>query len=171
MTSPQTQGSLGNLKSEMILDGSISMQQMLLVRVQEVTCAIDVNYIERIIRLVELQQVPRGPQYLVGLMNYYGQNCMVVDLGIWLGLDNVVPYSLDTPIVLCSNGQSIIGFVVNEVLNLNKVDADKIQNQDAFGDVSSPFMASFSSSSGSILLLDLHKILQQSFFRAGSSGT
>ena len=166
MPHSQTQESLVNVKSEMTLESHDLVCQVLLLQIQEVTCAMDINYVERVFSLVELQQIPQGPPHLVGLLNYYGQNCLVVDLGIWLGMDCSELYTLDTPIVLCSNGCIQIGFVVSEVLQLEVLDTVNIQNKDTFDNVNSPFTASFNSSSGVFLLLDMYQIMKQNFAHA-----
>lgn len=143
--------------------------QVLRLRLQEMQCAIDLSFVERVFPLVALQQVPGGPRYLAGLMNYRGESLAVVDLGLWLGMAEGEPYSLDTPIVLCHDGQTRVGFVVSEVLQAEAAAASSVQMESTFAGAASPFMAALNSASGQALLLDMRRIMQLNFSLASLS--
>lgn len=143
--------------------------QILRLRLQEMQCAIDLCFVERVFPLVAVQQVPGGPRYLAGLMNYRGESLAVVDLGIWLGMADGAPYSLDTPIVLCHDGQTRVGFVVSEVLQAEAAAAGSVQMENTFAGTASPFIAALNSASGQALLLDMRRIMQLNFSDASLS--
>lgn len=140
--------------------------QVLRLRLQNIQCAIDLCFVERVFPLVAVQQVPGGPQYLAGLMNYRGESLALVDLGIWLGLTVGEPYSLDTPIILCHDSQTRVGFVVSEVLQVVTALAGSVQMENIFAGTALPFIAALNSESGQTLLLDMQRIMQLDFSAA-----
>lgn len=101
-------------------------RQVLRLRVQDLECGLELELVERVLPLVELQQVPGGPDHLAGLMDYGGESVAVVDLGLWLGMRDVEPYRLDTPIVLCSDGQVRVGFIVSSVAKVEEIPPDTV---------------------------------------------
>lgn len=66
----------------------VAMLKVIRVRVQDTHYAIALKYVECVLPLMELQPVPGGADYLVGLMNYHSNSLVVVDLGMWLGLQS-----------------------------------------------------------------------------------
>lgn len=168
-TSPPANGTRPGRESPGAATPSAALQ-VLRLRLQDMQCAIDLCFVERVFPLVAVQQVPGGPRYLAGLMNYRGESLALVDLGLWLGLTGGEPYSLDTPIVLCHDGQTRVGFVVSEVLQAEAAAAGSVQMESTFAGTASPFIASLNSASGQALLLDMRRIMQLNF-SAASLGT
>jgi len=143
--------------------------QVLRVLLRGVQCAIDLDYIERVLPLVALQPIPGGPHHLVGIMNYRGLSLPVVDLGAWLGIKGAESYHIDTPILLCSNRQTRIGFVVNEVAQIETTEASALQLQAAFSNSRSAFAGSLNTAAGLALLLDMGQIMAFNFADADIS--
>jgi len=125
--------------------------------------ALDLNFVECVVPVMELQYVPGGPHYLAGLMNYHGKSLPVVDPGLWLGLDAVENFNLNTPIIICSDRQHQIAFVVASVMAIEAVKPEAIQMQNAFSVNHSPFKASLNLDAGMVLLLDVEYILRTNF--------
>ena len=144
------------------------LRQVLRVRIQDTQCAIDLAQVERVLPLVELQQVPGGPPHLAGLMNYRGESLAVVDLGIWLGMQDAQPYSLDTPIVLCREAGLRVAFVVSEAMQIEAAESAAVQMQAAFEQGEAAFTASLNLTSGLALLLDMRRIMTHNFAAAGA---
>ncbi len=141
----------------------MSVQQVLKVRTQDKFYAIDLNYVTCVLPLMELQYIPGGAPFLVGLMDYHGKSIAVIDLGLWLGSNTAENYHLDTPIIVCNYGQAQIAFIVDEVMQVEMVKPGTIHMQDSFEDSHSPFKASLNSSSGMMLILDIEQILGFNF--------
>jgi purine-binding chemotaxis protein CheW len=141
--------------------------QVLRVLLRRVQCAIYLDYIERVLPLPALQQIPGAPHHLVGIMNYRGLSLPVVDLGAWLGIEGKESYHVDTPILLCNDRQTRVGFVVSEVMQIEQTDGATVQLQTAFSNSGSPFSASLNTAAGLALLLDMEQIMKFNFADAG----
>lgn len=148
---------------------SPALCQALRISIDGIQCVIELALVERVIPLLALQQVPGAPHYLVGLMNYHGESIAVVDLGLWLGVENSESYTLDTPIVLCRNGDDRVGFVVDQVIQSESVEASTPQMQMTFEEAGSPFLAALNSETGLSLLLNMPFILKRNFASHSSS--
>jgi purine-binding chemotaxis protein CheW len=147
-----------------------SALQVLRVRLCRVQCAIPLDYIERVLPLATLQQIPGAPHHLVGIMNYRGLSLPVVDLGGWIGVEGKEAYHIDTPILLCGHRQTRIGFVVSEVMQIETVEASMLQLQGALSSGGcTPFAASLNTAAGLALLLDMEQIMAVNFADAGIS--
>jgi len=91
------------------------MDNVVYVESQNNLFCINVQFIAKIIQLVELQRVPAGSQDLAGLLNYHGKLIPVFDLGLSMGFERVTSYTLNTIILICSNGSDEIGLIVDKV--------------------------------------------------------
>ena len=142
-----------------------SVQQVLPIRVQGKLYAIDLSFVECVLPLMELHHVSGRMPYITGLMDYRGNNLVVIDLGIWLGLDGIESYyNLDTPIIVCGNGQTQVAFVANEVMQVEMVKPESVQLSNSFEESDSPFKASLNLSSGTVLLLDMKRFFNINFY-------
>jgi chemotaxis signal transduction protein len=145
---------------------AMSTQQVLQIRVQGKLYAIDLSFVECVLPLMELHHVSGRVPYLTGLMDYRGKNIAVIDLGLWLKFNATDSYNLDTPIIVCSDGQVQVAFVVNEVMQVEIVKPEAVQTQDSFEEKNSPFKALLNLSSGKVLLLDMQRFFGFNFISA-----
>jgi len=136
---------------------------------QKVHLCFEIQYIEKIIPLIEIQQYPNSTPYFVGLINISGVSVPVIDLAIRLGLRRPERYSLSTPIILCNDNSRQIGIIVDEVLGLATVDKKKLQMQNRLTDPESPFKAVISIEGKLALLLKIQKILSTNLNQAGKN--
>lgn len=149
-------------------DVSGSVLQVMHVLVQNTQYAIELKYVECVLPLMELQPVPGSAYYLAGLMDYHGKSVAVVDLGMWLGLNNNEAYHLDTPVIICGGGGAQLALIVSEVLRVETIQPSAIHLQALFNEGSAPFQASLKLSSGIALLLNMLRILNINFTTADS---
>lgn len=110
---------------------SISQNKVTLLHciVNKTKICIELQFIKKSLPLVQLQFMPNSPSYTVGLMNLAGVNIPVIDLGSRLNLPRTQRYTLDTPILLCSDGIHHTGFIVDKILGLNEINKDELQRQ------------------------------------------
>ncbi len=142
--------------------------QVIRIRAQDTHYAIALRHVECVLPLMELQPVPGGANYLAGLMNYHGKSLAVVDLGMWLGLKSPAMYHLNTPLVVCGDRCAQIALVVDEVMQIERVQPSAIHMQGLFKEGGAPFEASLSLNAGIALLLDMPRILNINFTRTDS---
>lgn len=138
-------------------------RRVICVRAQDSYYAMDLDYVECVLPLMELQPIPGGADYLAGMMNFRGKGLAVVDLGLWLGLDHPQRYNLDTPVIVCGSGSAQMAFVANEVLRIEPVNPDDMHRLGFFKQGAVPFEASLKLSFGVALLLDMQRILGVDF--------
>ena len=135
-------------------------QQVLQFVTQKIHVCVGLDRVERILSLVSLKPVPLSPRYVVGIMSLPGESVVVVDLAERLGLQDNRPYTIDTPILLCTNSAGrktgLIATAISGVENVSKAD---IQLKPEFDEKNSPFVGIVNTSSGPSLQLNTDKIL------------
>lgn len=89
----------------------------------------DLRFIKKTVPLAQLKIMPNAPYYLVGLLNLAQKSVPIIDLGAWLNLPRENTYSLNTPIVLCSDGFNEVGLLVDSILGLEEIEAEKYSNK------------------------------------------
>lgn len=92
----------------------------------------NLQYVKKVLPLAQLEIKPHSPDFLVGLLNLANKYIPVIDIGARLNLNRSTPYSLKTPILLCSDGANELGLIIDNVLGLEEVsiqEQEYIQNQ------------------------------------------
>ncbi len=77
--------------------------------------SIDVSYVKKIIQLPELEVLPGAPDDVAGMFNYGGKIIPVYDLVMLIGNERDVPYTLNTLVVICSQGNKEVGLIVDGI--------------------------------------------------------
>jgi len=115
--------------------------------------------VERLLPLMQVQRVPEGPDYLLGVMNLRGEAVPILDLACRLNLPAAADYALDTPVVLAAVGNLRAGLVVDEVLGVRAVPRSALRGDALFRDGLPPVLSAVTSDDGTALLLDALRIL------------
>jgi len=126
--------------------------------VHDLQCCLPITAVDRMMSLLEIQAIPGGPDYLLGMMNLHGTSVSVIDLGLRIGHPQVMPYSIETPIILCCHNNQYIGLVVTEILEIKECDAQALQVRPEFKQGAQPYEAVINTGQGLSLLLDLERI-------------
>lgn len=119
----------------------------------------EIKYIEKILPLVLLEVIPNSPPYLAGLMNHAGQSIPVIDLAMRLGLKHTKSYSLDTPILLCSENARETGLIIDQIIGLDYIEPSAIQMRDDFNNKDSLFLAAITLETEVSLLINTSRVL------------
>lgn len=135
----------------------------------DVRFCMEIKYIEKISPLVLLEVVPNSPPFLAGLMNHAGKSIPVIDLAIRLGFKRNKSYSLDTPILLCSENSRETGLIIDQIIGLDHIEADAIQMRDDFNNEDSLFLAAITLETEVALLINTSRVLN--FSLAGEKKT
>ncbi|OMH32674.1 chemotaxis protein CheW [Motiliproteus sp. MSK22-1] len=120
---------------------------------------IDLADVTRVFPLVSVEEVPGGPDYLVGFVSFHGVSIPIIDLALKLGLTEVCHYDTETPIVLCRAGTLTGGLVVNQVLEVAQPQFKDIQMVDEFSNSRPSVSATVSIPQGLSLLINTAKVL------------
>ncbi len=148
---------------------SAPARQILPIRLQKNQYAIDLIFVECVLPLTALQPIVNSADYLMGLMDYRGKSIPVIDLGLWLGMKSTESYNLDTPIIVCKNGQKQTAFVVSDVLQVEVIDPDSIKTKNTFEESNTHFEAAVNLKSHKVLLFDMKHVLSVSFITNDSN--
>ena len=133
--------------------------QMLRLTAKNVRVCLPISFVSKILPLMMLEAVPGSPFYVIGLMNHAGKSIPVIDLAARLGMERDQPYSLDTPILLCTDKERELAFLADRVLGLADVSEDSVQLSDQFDPASSPFLGSVAVDNELYLLLNADCLL------------
>jgi len=90
----------------------------------------------KILQLSDITKVPNAPANMKGVINHHGNVLPVVDLNQTLGLPET-EYGKNTCIIILSVGEdsdkSIVGAIVDEVLNVEDIIIDQISPPPSLG--------------------------------------
>jgi purine-binding chemotaxis protein CheW len=143
----------------MTLQATSNKFQVLHFSVQKIHVCIPLQYIEKVLPLMELKRIPGTPNYCAGLMNISGISIPVIDLAIRLNLKRTDKYTLSTPIILCHERSREMGLITDEILGLIQVDNNSLQLQNNFNEKVSPFEGVINIDSHLALVLNIPYIL------------
>jgi len=120
---------------------------------------IELNNIERVIKLVELQTVPGAPAYFKGLLNLAGTEIPVIDIGERLGFETQTIYTLNTPIIICKLKDKRMGLIVEDVVGIESLSEKKLQMSEVLEKSSHRFIqGSLITEQGDALLLNIDSL-------------
>lgn len=144
--------------------GGLSVQQVLLFSSADMQFCVPLKNVTKVVPIVQLGYVPGGPDYLRGLMMLNGQSLPVIDLAHRLNQKNPNHYTLDTPILICTANEKLVGVIVDTVDGISDVHEGHMQMRPMFKeDGAPPFTAAIETEKGLSLLLDIEKILNIDF--------
>ncbi|ABK44338.1 CheW protein [Magnetococcus marinus MC-1] len=90
-------------------------QTMLAFQVGRVRLVLPLVQVQRVLFLPALTPAPTAAPWVVGMMHIGHEALPVVDLSLRLGYRTPCHYSVDTPLILCREGQRAGVFVVDEI--------------------------------------------------------
>jgi purine-binding chemotaxis protein CheW len=125
----------------------------------EVTLCADLGFIKKVLPLAQYENVPNSPYYLVGLINLAGTSIPVIDLSMRLGLTRVNNYSLQTPVILCSDGKSEAALIVDAIHGIENIDSKDLQMETEFTNSISYVVGTATINGKIALLLDIPKVM------------
>jgi len=106
-------------------------RQLLVVRLEESDYAIEVERVREIVRMRDLTNLPRTPDWLLGVIALRGEVVEVVDLRARLRMPLATPSRSSRIIVLNGDGDRVTGVLVDAVSEVFRVSDDEIVPADA----------------------------------------
>lgn len=121
--------------------------------------AIDIMAIEEILRKTEITPIPNAPDFIEGIINIRGRVIPVVDLKKKLKL-GIVNDSQTTRIIITNINNKKIGFLVDEVEEVLRIENDLIEDAPAIAvNIDSNYIRGVAKTNkGMIIILDITKI-------------
>jgi len=118
------------------------------------------EHVIKVVPIVLFQYIPEAPAYLRGLITLGGKSVPVIDLAVRMGENNPHHYTIDTPVVLCTDGRKQVGLIVDEVIGVETADEKDLQMRPLFKKEHEPALkAVINTTRGLSLLLDVGNVL------------
>jgi purine-binding chemotaxis protein CheW len=134
--------------------------QILHFQVQDIYLCLELKYIEQVLPLVLLRNIPDCPNYVAGLLNVGGRSIPVIDLIMRLGFERKDKYTLTTPIILCGNEDQQIGFIVDNINGIDEIDRNLVQERQEFKKPYSAILGIVTLNEKISLLINIHPLLK-----------
>ncbi len=115
--------------------------------------------VERLLLLMEIQEIPKAPDYLAGLMNLHGKAVPVIDLALRFGIKHEDDYTVQTPVILVSCNQQKCALIIDDIEGVEKVSSKQIRAEKLFKGGHHLVKASVITSNKTALLLDTKYII------------
>ncbi len=125
--------------------------------------AVDIQYVQEIIRIQEITQVPDIPDFVEGIINLRGKIIPIIDLQKRFKLKKYND-SEKTRIVVVEQNEKIIGLTVNSVKEVLNISTDKIEPPPStVAGIGKEYLKGIGNLENRLLiLLDLNSILLES---------
>ncbi len=133
--------------------------QMLFLSSQSYRFCMPIVEVERLVPLMEVQEVPQAPDYLVGIMNLYGEAVPVLDLALRMGITNDDNYSIQTPIILVSYKEKKCALIIDNIERVDQVYINQIRAEKLFSGGQHLIKATVVTGAETALLLDTERII------------
>jgi purine-binding chemotaxis protein CheW len=120
---------------------------------------LDILKVQEIIRFQQLTRVPNMPAYVEGVLNLRGKVIPVIGLRQRIGLERQSPTAI-TKIVVASVKNEVLGFVVDSVSEVLRINSNSVEPTPRLGQVSQKYVAGVGKLDNRLLLLlDLDQLL------------
>jgi purine-binding chemotaxis protein CheW len=121
---------------------------------------VDILRVQEINRMVEITRVPNSPEYVEGVINLRGKVIPIIQMRKRMNMD-AKPLDKDTRIVVVEIDKKVIGFIVDGVNEVLRIDKTVTEAPPAMvSGIDSDFITSIAKLEDRLLiLLDLEKIL------------
>ncbi len=117
--------------------------------------------VERVLPLTALREIPHAPPWFSGLLDLGGDGLGVMDLMLFLGLGTPPPYTLETPIVILTDGDGPerMGLIVPEVSGVDRLQDAALERTPLFQDGPAPILGLGRTKRELVLILDVDRLL------------
>lgn len=122
--------------------------------------AIDIMKVDEIIRMMEITTIPKAEYYIEGIINLRGKVIPVIDLKKKFGLETK-EYDKYTRIMVVNIRDKKIGFIVDEVDEVMRIDEDDIDSTSTFtSNINDNFIIGVvKTEKGLIVIIDIEKVV------------
>lgn len=87
---------------------------------------VDIRKVQEINRMVEITKIPQTPHYCEGVINLRGKVLPVIDLRKKFEME-IEEWTRNTRIVVCEDGNSIVGIIVDAVEEVLRIPSSTIE--------------------------------------------
>jgi len=115
--------------------------------------------VREIVRMRAITEIPRAPEFIIGIISLRGEMIPVIDMRKRLGLD-ILPYSAQTRIVVASEEKMAFGFIVDRINGVVRIKENMVESPPSVsGDMNIQFLKGLGRYEDRLVrLVDLQKI-------------
>lgn len=106
---------------------SVEEVQYIVVKLGDEQYGIDISYVDNIVRMQRITRVPKSQHYYVGVINLRGEVVPIMSLRKRFGLNDDVYENATRIIIIRTEDQSKVGFIVDEVQEVVNLDPSKVE--------------------------------------------
>lgn len=93
---------------------AVHIERIVVFKLESRRYGLPIEKVQEIQQIVEFSRVPGADDRLTGMMNLRGQVIPVLDMRALVGL-SAASYDIDTPMIICFTGETLVSIVVDEV--------------------------------------------------------
>lgn len=140
---------------------TIDLLQLVTFKIGDEDFGIDILDVQEIIRIVDITRVPNAKHFVKGVINLRGKIIPIIDLRLRLGIDEI-SYDKDTRIIVVEVNNSVLGFIVDKVNQVIRIDKTIIEPAPPMvSEIDSEYITGVAKMKNDlIVLLDLNMILE-----------
>lgn len=102
------------------------LTQLVSFKLRQEEFGIDIQKVQEINRMVEINKIPQAPHYCEGVINLRGKVIPVIDLRKKFEME-IEEWTKNTRIVVCEDGDSIVGMIVDAVEEVLRIPSSTIE--------------------------------------------
>ncbi len=102
-------------------------QQLVIFNINGENFGVEITQVKEIIKPMEIFKVPNTPDYIEGLINLRGKVHTVFNMRKKFGLPTI-DFDDNTKIIIVSVNSMLIGFIVDEVNEIVRVEEEQMEN-------------------------------------------
>lgn len=109
------------------MDNQKSLEKYVAIKLGQEEYAVHIQYVQNIVRMMNITRVPKAPLYIKGIINLRGEIIPVISLRLKFGFKEDV-YTNHTRIIILKLDGNAIGIIVDEVkkvIELSDQDTEK----------------------------------------------
>lgn len=130
-----------------------NLLKLLCFKLADEEYAIDIMSMKEIVKLKEFTEVPRSPDFIMGIISLRGIIIPIFDLRKRLGLD-AKEYDRDTRIVIATDGSKSWGMIVDAVIQVITVPEESIEPTPAIlSGISAEFISGISMYENTLVII------------------
>ena len=143
---------------------SSKVVDLLTFYIEDALCGVDMLMIQEITKHSEITNVPRAPEYVMGILNLRGQIVTIIDLGKKLGISSA-KLSNQAHNIIINSKDEYIGLLVERISDTVQVDWGKVETPPAnLGGVLGKFLKGVFKTENSLIgILDVEEVLKETY--------
>ena len=107
--------------------GSSQQLQLVTFRLGKEEFGVEILKVHEIIRMMQITQVPKAPDFVYGVINLRGKVIPIVSLRKRFGLDKGEEQDQNLRIIVVELSQVVVGFIVDSVSEVLKISRDIVE--------------------------------------------